>query len=355
MIDELLREPKTDSPVYTYLNGLIPPSLVEKVAEAVAQVGETLEAAGRSIAVAAPEAAAPRDMAVDPTLSRLVEMGEQAIKGGDFAGAKGMFGAALGVCKSMQSPDGSVHREDPYLVQRLALATYKAKQPDDASAVRALHDALEVLGPLNPEVSNDPETVGLAGAIEKRLFEKGQGAGHLAHAIRYYTRGYYLRDDSYNGINLAYLRDVRADSPLDPTDADRIADLVFANRIRSEVLALCDRELEACRKSKEQAEQTRARAVQPGAAGLWETQRESDWERSYWCLATKAEAHFGLGEMANYEMTRSQAMALDPAPAPWMIDSFTSQLGKLRSLLEKHGHLLDPPWPADVSALSRAD
>jgi MAP3K TRAFs-binding domain len=82
------------------------------------------------------------------------------------------------------------------------LATYKAKQPDELSAP---NEAMELLAPLAPEDANDPETVGLAGAIEKRLFDKGQGTGHLDRAIWYYRRGYYLRNDWYNRINLAYL------------------------------------------------------------------------------------------------------------------------------------------------------
>jgi hypothetical protein len=30
----------------------------------------------------------------------------------------------------------------------------------------------------------------------------------------------------------------------------------------------------------------------------------------------------------------------------WMIESMDKQIGKLKDLLNRHGHLLDPPWSA---------
>ena len=341
MIDEVLRNPKTDSPVYTYLTDLHPPSLAEKVAAAVAKAGEALEAAGEKLAVEASRAPAPS--AADPTLAILIQMGEQSIESDDFDMARGYFGRALSLCKGKQTDAGPGHRDDPYLIQRLALATYQSKQPDDASAVKALNEALDVLAPLRPFDSNDPETVGLAGAIEKRLFDKGQGLEHLTLALRHYSRGYHLRDDYYNGINLAYLLNVRADSALDTTDADRIADVVVANRTRREVLALCDRELKLIEERRENRDKARASGVLE-AAGTRDAQQESDWKTSFWCLATKAEAHFGLGEAEDFQATRALALALQPAPAKWMVNSFNNQIGRLKVLLEKHGHLLSPPW-----------
>lgn len=346
MIDKLMQSPSVDSPVYTFLKELSPPSLARRVAEAFALAGEALVATSKA---AVDKAESTRGPGGDQTLSRLVELGEQAIKAGDFAGAKALFGGAVSTLKPAQSKGDPAPLVDPYLIQRLALATYKAGRPDDTSAVQAFQEALRVLEPLKPETSNDPETVGLAGAIEKRLFDKGQGEDHLVRAIRYYSRGYYLRDDYYNGINLAYLLSVRADTPLDPTGADKIADLVSANRIRREVLALCDRELTAIEIRRGQMEQ--AQAGTPAAtAAIKEEQRRSDWELAFWCLATKAEAYFGLGEMANYEATRSQATSIDPTPTSWMVEALDAQIHRLRVPLEAHGHLLEPPWPSSPIA-----
>ena len=191
---------------------------------------------------------------------------------------------AVRLYKDSAGGNHPVMHEDPYLLQRLALATYKAKQPDEISALNA---AMELLvSRLGLDDSNDPETVGLGGAVEKRLFDRGQGAEHLERAIWCYRRGYHLRSDRYNGINLAYLMNVRTDSPLDPKDTEKIADLVYANRLRLEVLDLCVKEL------KEIAEGEQ-RAFGTESCKLQEDQREHLSYEKFWCLATKAEAHFG--------------------------------------------------------------
>jgi hypothetical protein len=338
MIDELLVELKVDSPVYTYLAGLTPPSLAAAVAAAAIAGAAVLAMPAATSDGSAPSAA-------DPTLSMLIQLGEQAITDSDFALAKTLFARAIGINKPKLPEQQGTLRQDPYLIQRLALATYKAKQPDRPSTVKALYDALAVLDPLKPDESNDPETVGLSGAIEKRLFDNGEGLKHLDRAIERYTRGYYLRMDYYNGINCAYLQNVRTETARDPTDADKIADLVYANRIRREVLELCDRELLAIEKSRQQPAAAEM-LTGPETAQIKEDQKKSDRERSFWILATKAEAYFGLGEMANYQEARFQALAIDPPPAHWMIDTFDFQIARLKGLLEAHGHLLEPPWPA---------
>jgi hypothetical protein len=213
----------------------------------------------------------------------------------------------------------------------LVLATYKAESPD---ALSALQEAKKLLAPLNPEESNDPETVGLAGAIEKRLFDRAQGDEHINLAIRYYARGYFLRNDRYNGINLSYLLNVRTDTALDSSPADKIADLVWANRLRTEVLLLCDEELKAI------ANREQRTAAAP--AVVQQEQFGRDEEQKFWCLATKAEAHFGLGQMKEYDSTLAQAKAVKHAA--WMWTTFSNQIERLRQLLLKHGGLLSPPW-----------
>jgi tetratricopeptide (TPR) repeat protein len=351
MIDELMKEPKPDSPVYTYLNDLLPPSLKKKMAEAVAAAAAPKRGgARRGMAFGMTEAspleamvtpAAAPAVAEGPSLSELMKLGEQAIQAGDFASAKQYFGEALNLFRAKQKDGGLVRAEHPYLIQRLALATYETKQPSDAATVKALNEALKLLAPLKPAESNDPETLGLAGAIEKRLFDKNQKVDHLNRAIKYYYRGYCLRDAYYDGINLAYLLNVRADTSLDSTDAERTADVVVANRTRREVLTLCDRELKS---TQERRKRTPDTSGSPEVDELREAQKDHDCKQHFWCLVTKAEAYFGLGDVENYKKTRAQALKLTPPPADWMIDSLDDQIGRLRPLLEKHGHLLDPPW-----------
>ena len=262
----------------------------------------------------------------NPTLSTLIAQGEQAIKDSRFDAAKALFGAALQIGGLPGGATGAALLHDPYLLQRLVLATYKSKQPNEAAA---LDEALRLLAPLQPEVSNDPETVGLAGAIEKRLFDQGRGADHLDRAIRYYGRGYYLRDDWYNGINLAYLLTLRADKALSASDNERIADLIWANRIRREALALSERDLQAIRERSGGVTQS---------VGFCAIQRARDLEQEFWCLASKAEAYFGLGDLQAFESAKSGLVAL--SPAQWMMDTFNSQIERLRELLSRRQQLL---------------
>jgi hypothetical protein len=69
-----------------------------------------------------------------------------------------------------------------------------------------------------------------------------------------------------------------------------------------------------------------------------------DREQKFWCLATTAEANFGLGDFVSY--SRAHADAVAASHATWMVESMDGQIDKLKTLLTRRGHLLDPPWRA---------
>jgi len=191
---------------------------------------------------------------------------------------------------------------DPYLTQQLALATYKSKHPD---AIAALGNAKAILAELFPDASSDVETIGLWGAIHKRLWEVVAKAEDLAIAIRAYARGYYIKYDHYNGINFAFLLNVRARQS---QGDDAIADRVLARRVREGLLSACDA------------------ALAPGTLGQ---------DDAYWMIATKVEALLGIGRVAESAALREQLRAgvgLDAAPAHWMVGSLDEQLAKLAAL-----------------------
>ncbi|MBO6577003.1 MAG: DUF4071 domain-containing protein [Rhodothermales bacterium] len=117
---------------------------------------------------------------------------------------------------------------DPWISQQLALALYKRNERDGQPApVADLLEARTVLSDrLDPAGSTDPETLGIWGAIHKRLAEHpdrshDERMQDLEHAITSYRRGFVLRDDHYNGVNYAYLLRLRAKefSP-DPREAE---------------------------------------------------------------------------------------------------------------------------------------
>ena len=194
---------------------------------------------------------------------------------------------------------------DAYIVQQRALVTYKSKDPSEVDSLKA---ARTILDALKPDTSSDAETVGIWGAIHKRLFEKTAERGYLDTAIRSYGRGYFIKDDYYNGINFAFLLNVRA--ALSQGD-DAIADRVLARRIRVEVLALCDTVLEA--------------NLRKDAADRLKN------DDLFWINATKIEALLGLGRQVESDTLRLTVVAgLDAAD--WKAGSMNEQLAKLRTL-----------------------
>ena len=127
---------------------------------------------------------------------------------------------------------------DSFVLQQLALATYKSKQPTD---LEALQNAQQIMQELSPETSNNPETVGLWGAIHKRLWELNDDPRYLNESISAYERGFYLKQDYYNGINLAYLLNLRAVESLKNGIKDEaVTDFVLARRVRLECYSLCN-------------------------------------------------------------------------------------------------------------------
>ena len=301
----ILENQSNDSPVYEFLNGLTPPE-VKQLAEAVA-----------AQAAQAPQSDAPAN---DPTLRVLMQQADEAQRRSNFVVAKSLLGAV----REMMKPKGpdDPRQEDPYIIQRLALVTYKSKLP---TPQQALEEARALLGTLNPATSNDTETLGLWGAVHKRLWDLTKGGPrdealrHLDDAVRGYERGFYLRNDYYNGINLAYLLNVRAAHAASPEEA--VADFVQARRVCREVVDICE----------EWLKETEPPAGDESGAEAVGKYNES----KYWVLATLAEAYVRLGEEARAQDYLRQAYAL--SPADWMKSSTEEQLNSLRELLT------DPP------------
>ena len=286
-IQKILAEPADDSPVYTFLRGLRRLKLPDDM-NAAGDAG-----GGEPGAAAATPGADPP--AADQTHSVLMQQVAEAKKRGDFVTARALLSSVRAIMKG-SNPDKA---EDPYIIQQLALATYKSKLPSPQAALEEARALLETLG---PATSNDTETLGLWGAVRKRLWDLTRDPAHLDEAVRGYERGFYLRNDYYNGINLAFLLNVRAAHAR--SRAEAVADFVQAERVRREVLSICEAEL---------------------AGGSLPA------DSKYWVMATMAEAYAGVGDEANAEKKLREAEAV--APAGWMKQSTQEQLEKLRALL----------------------
>ncbi len=330
-----------DSPVYTFLKDLKPPKLTV-TAEAVNRAIQRSDEANVDV----DKSAKPESVIPDDTLAMIIAEGEMAISEGGFQSAKRLFGQAIQRSRPTEAakPGEISHVGDPYLIHRLVLATYKAKKPD---SITALREALKLLGQLNLPETNDPETLGLAGAIEKRLFEENQGIEHLELAIDYYRRGYVLKHDHYNGINLAFLLDLRASTDADPTSAEKIADHVEASRIRRDVLKICSNVIQDLQQKEKELE------LLPES----DSKRADVDNQLYWVLATQAEAYFGLGEFQKCQITKGTetevsqtadwkqryTVAKDESAKlqrpDWMHDATNAQIQKLEMLINAHADL----------------
>jgi hypothetical protein len=216
--------------------------------------------------------------------------------------------------------DGKPKAARPFVIQQLALATYKAGEakaktdgPDQALAGYA--EAETLLRQLDAETTTDPETIGLWSAIHKRRAEMAtrspdERKQDLSEAIRAAERGFIIKRDYYNGTNLAYLLNSRA--ALSSGD-DRIADNVLASRVRREVVGIVDRGLETL-------------SANTSAGADTTTLRDE----KYWLAATRAESLIALGDQSGEDLMRE---ALACAPAGWMADTTKSQLDRLKRIL----------------------
>src|SRR5512132_116991 len=209
-IAHLLDNPNVDSPVFLFLQSLAEKEVVMK-------------------------AAVPAPAATPVSKESFAELMENFRKAKAEVKKPIDWLTVSGVLKALQE----MQPNDPYIIQQLALATYKSEMPDK---VQALRKAKDILMPLAPWTSSDAETVGLWGAVHKRLWEERKEKADLDQGIRAYERGYFFKNDHYNGINLAFLLDVRAS--LTAGD-EAVADRVLARRIRGEILDLCNQSLKS--------------------------------------------------------------------------------------------------------------
>ncbi|MET0754071.1 MAG: TRAFs-binding domain-containing protein [Pyrinomonadaceae bacterium] len=205
---EKTEEEREDSPVYTFLKGLTPPIFGDKVKM--------------------PEVAEMKKD--DRQFSDWIERAEKAKNEKKYLIAAEYFSECL-----------EFEPHNVFLKQRLALVTYKAGEGKDKTKEEtkaALEAAEKILADLKPEETTDPETLGLSGAINKRLHEVTGEEKYLDKAMWFYERGFYVKQDYYNGINFAYLLNVKASTIEDKYEA--ISFYLQAKRVREKVIGFCE-------------------------------------------------------------------------------------------------------------------
>jgi hypothetical protein len=293
-----------DSPVYTLLRNLEQPKL---------KAGQQM-----------PEAAALAKPSPDDTetYAAKLDIALKAKNGGDFEFARKILRQIYDE-QTKPGPDHQVKMARPRVVQELALATYKAgEKAGPAGALSAYAEAAQLLQQLNPEITTDPETLGLWSAIHKRRAQlesrsEAERRADLDVAILAAERGFYIRNDYYNGGNLAYLLDLRASIS---SGDDQIADRVQAGRVRRRVVEISTERLKTLDSA------TSVEAAQAGEHTALE-------EEKYWTKASLAESLIVLGHESGRDLLQN---AVTSAPAKWMADVTLNQIEKLQSLLKEN-------------------
>ena len=232
-IADILAAGAIDSPVYTFLPELTPPR-VERAGDEIPTPVSASIAPAASPAVpppASPLAAAPAagatarggaNLRFDETMAgtAVFRVGQGTATGNDEtlpqtakanleqAQAKLLAGEFADACRLLKEVQKQ-RPNDSFVIQQLALSTYKSRQPTPEAALTEARDILLVL---NPETTNDPETLGLWGAIHKRLWEIRHLDADLGKSIDAYrfgagkthpARGHKVRGTAdYRGLRL---------------------------------------------------------------------------------------------------------------------------------------------------------
>ena len=192
---------------------------------------------------------------------------------------------------------------DNYFVQQLALCTYKDKSTSEQVA---LTDALGVIKKLEPDNRNtiDPETLGISGAIYRRLWENNpEEVEYLNRAIDYYKRGFTINQDYYTGENYAFCLNLKASVSQDKDEK------VYLNY---------------------SAKETRKEIIEI----IHKLKEDNDFElRSdlLWIYATLSNCYLGLKDNLNHQVYDDKFYGLNPLE--WQIETYKESLKKLSELL----------------------
>jgi predicted acylesterase/phospholipase RssA len=203
--------------------------------------------------------------------------------------------------------------------QEIALCTYKDTHLNEEYR---LVKGLKILDKGNHlETSDDPETLGLAGAIHKRLWRIRKDQRELETSLLYYYRGHeadrdrdYIKE-GYPGINAAFILDKLAS--LDREADGKFPALETSIAMRSDQAADIRKQIIA--------------GLQPKLAA-----KDSPYEKyDYWAIVTMAEACFGLGEFPRAKEWLQIAQKIEVPD--WEFETAARQLTDLAKLLAFDG------------------
>lgn len=233
LIEQVTKKSLVDSPLYDFINDISPPELPQDEYQRI--IGDL----------------ADREAHIFAT----IEKAKQYTSESKFEEAAKLWKKAHEAVPS-----------ETYFVQQHAFSTYKSKKPSEKAA---LFDALRIIQTLDLDGdTNDPETLGLTGAIYKRMWLMDKDIEFLKRAIHYYERGFQIRDDYYTGENYAICLNMMANTCLESDE--KIYHSIAAKKVREHIIERLEADL---------------------PENLEEVASNKKWE-----IATLANCYFGLND-----------------------------------------------------------
>lgn len=263
LIKSVCSTPATDSPMYAYLTIRNPPEIDDSEYEAV--IADVVQS--------------------EKSLYAITELAKEKRKRSEFSDAAELWKMASEM----------VANED-YFIQQHALCTYKSKKPSELMALTNAFGIIENL--LIDGTSNDPETLGICGAINKRIWESSKDVEYLKKSAEFYEKGYAINGNFYTGENFAECLDILGANESDPEE--KIFNKLRAKKIRESIISSL--------RTIEQNQQ-----IDPDCK---------------WQYASLSACYFRLGNMTKASEFESKFRAC--SPESWEIDTFMTT--KARSI-----------------------
>lgn len=268
MIESILKNKIVDSPLYDYIQDIEPPKLTQKEYRRI--IGDLSD----------------REESIFAISERATHFMEES----NFFEASKLWEKAE-----------SLVPNETYFTQQHALSKYKSKLPTEISS---LTDALKIIEKLDPDdETNDPETLGLTGAIYKRMWHVTEDPEYLKRAINYYGKGFKIRRDYYNGENYALCLNIAASIESDPEEKTFYK--VSAKKARQEIIEILD---------------------------YLSSDEEMSQSINKWPYATLANCYFGLNDDENG--TKYEEIYLGLTSVDWEKETYFESKDTMKKLLK---------------------
>lgn len=245
-------------------------------------------------------------------IKTICELAEELIREREFGYARRLLTQAHLKLDTNAQPEIRLR-----LAQRRALATYKDQ---DILPKERLDLAFEILRQNDdPNQTTNQETLGLAGAIQKRRWEFDGHKRHLERSLFYYLRGYeqgVTGDYGYTGINAAFVLNLQAHQEEEE-----------AAKETGDAMAVSDDVIRRRQQAKEIRVEIAAKLTEMAERGEPDAQK-------WWFLVTIAEAYFGLEryDQAQEWMLRAADLKDEKGVADWECEATVRQLAQLARL-----------------------